>query len=482
MKTIKDLLELKSMRSTYLITGISSVNRTISRLDILDTPYPEVVKFLEKDEFMFTTFWNSKNDKKSRIGLVEAMIKKKCAGLGIMPELYLGSVIDNEIIELAKKHDFPILHISKESRWSEIIKEFYKLENITNKNEYIEIPYKQLFETFNKFNEDKNENKLLSSLSKILGIPILTYRDFLVNYCTIDQNLLWKIEPLIQNSVNQTNLTRSYIYTLDLYLNNYLMIHSKNGLVIASIFDNLGQTKIQFENLFKEVAEYYFDILGNTTKVSKELNKTKSLIGNYFAFLMKIDKFKHKNCLSNNLFLYKFIQSKGIAVYLVSATDIDDKELYKCISELNKTYEHRYLVYSPLELNKEGIEKVILELQKSDLELTQRAYMSIFSLSEVMLINIIKNSNYKIIEDNYNLLREYLIEDFSVEDLNTYRHYLVLKNINYVALMLDIHPNTVKYRINKIINAEKFLKLNISINFWNLEILLLVEIIVSNMI
>lgn len=482
MKTIKDLLDLKSMRSTYLITGISSVNRVISRLDILDTPYPEVVKFLEKDEFMFTTFWNSKNDKNSRIGLVESMIEKKCAGLGIMPELYLGSEIDSEIIEMAKKHDFPILHISKESRWSEIIKEFYRLENVTNKNEYRKIPYKLLFETFNKFNEEKNENKLLSSLSNILGIPILTYREHLVNYCSIDQKLLWRIEPLIQNSVNQTSLTRSYIYALDSYSNNYLMIHSKNGLLIASIFANLGQTKIQFENLFKEVAEHYFDILGNRTKVSKEFSITKSLIGNYFAFLIRVDSLKHNNCLSRNLFLYKFIQNKGIAVYLVSATDIDDKELYKYIAMLNKTYEHRYLVYCPLELNKEGIEKFILEMQKSDLDLTQRAYKSIFSLSEVMLINIIKNSNYKIIEDNYNLLREYLIEDYNFEDLNTFRHYLVLKNINYVSLMLDIHPNTVKYRINKIINAEKFLELNISINFWNIELLLLVEIIVSNMI
>lgn len=82
--TVATLLKIPSLSRAYLAAGSGGIARRIERLDILEHPFPEVDEYLEKNEFMFTSFWNSKDSKELRISLVKALISHGCSGIGII--------------------------------------------------------------------------------------------------------------------------------------------------------------------------------------------------------------------------------------------------------------------------------------------------------------------------------------------------------------------------------------------------------------
>ena len=86
--TVDALARLPSLLNSYVVAGEKGLSRTVERIDILETPYPEIVQYLEPGEFMFTTFWNSQDNKSARINLVKSMIEAVQPVLALWLTLY----------------------------------------------------------------------------------------------------------------------------------------------------------------------------------------------------------------------------------------------------------------------------------------------------------------------------------------------------------------------------------------------------------
>ena len=87
-----DILNLPSMREGYIAAGGNGAYRVIRRFEILEETYPAVVQYLDEGIFYLTSFWSLADNKENRIHLIEAMIEHRCAGIGIMPGSYPGSI------------------------------------------------------------------------------------------------------------------------------------------------------------------------------------------------------------------------------------------------------------------------------------------------------------------------------------------------------------------------------------------------------
>ncbi|MPN44423.1 hypothetical protein SDC9_191988 [bioreactor metagenome] len=99
MRRILDLLKLPSMAYSYIIAGSNGANNFVKKISFLEEPFPQVEKFINPDEFTFTSFWCMKTDPDNRVNLIKSMIEHKCAGIGIKPSPNLNGEIDQGIID-----------------------------------------------------------------------------------------------------------------------------------------------------------------------------------------------------------------------------------------------------------------------------------------------------------------------------------------------------------------------------------------------
>jgi len=452
MKNIMDLMKLPAMKTSYIIAGSQGIFNNVKRMDIQEISCPEVNKFLLKSEIMFTTFWNAKDDLE-RINLVKAMINNGCAGIGIMPGPYLNNQIDKEIIDLGNENSFPIIYIPSDIRWSDIVNQFSLLLD-SEKDSMLECKLAELFKIFYDFNESKNIEILCDSFSTFFDLPTIIKTDDIFFSKNIDKSdisiitskllsahnvrdninmpitIVSKKNNLIVSYYNQNSLIAIYINSKMIDSNNVTNFH-KIALIVLNELDKISRKKniIKNSNIFK----------------SEKILPCRVILLRKANVNLLVDKLKRQ---------YIFYEQNDFNDYLIMLVPniySDEKLLFKEFNKIIADSETDIFVFSDLLWTEKEINRQINMLKYNIVSLL--FIKGIYSLEELPILNFINYAPFDYKENIFNFYKEDLNVYTGLQFFDTLRLYLVIRNINSLSSLLDIHPNSVKYRISKCLKS-----------------------------
>lgn len=478
MIRVVDLLGLPSLENAYVIAGFDGIDNIIKKIDLMETPFPEVEKFLVPHECMFTTLYSLKDDKENRINLLKAMIEHKCACIAIIPGPYLGNVVDQELIDLGNNYSFPIIYLPADVRYSDIFSEYTTLSH-TGLLPKMDSTMLDVLYAFSEFHRDNDLRMFCKKLRQFLSLPIVIRADSTyyngLDSATSSAILSKAHAALINNPDRNFN-------TISLRINEHsiaIVYYGKKSILATKVsdttmnnpalrvFHNIAPVVVKELDLvckndpypreplkkpvLEENALYYIgfirsnDINSVAEKIGTEyLIYEKNLFYNYVLFLIPYSYDKKHNIFLEHA---QIMEKMKPELYIFSQTYYPRKELVNEIEMLNHTINSLFFLKGA------------------------------FSTDELPLIYALNYAphEYKEILRGLNKTGKRTDDDRSF--LDTLRLYLVLRNINDVSNILNIHVNSVKYRINKCLKDLGYENINLLGDLPALKLLLLLELL-----
>ena len=125
------LLQQSGLKGLRCITGESMLRKKkFQGISVLDNP--NATRWVKEGELVITSGYILEEQKEKNATIIKELIEAGCTGLGIKTKSYLKEVPE-ELIELAKENDFPVIDIPFYYSLSDIIEvvysRFYVLEN-----------------------------------------------------------------------------------------------------------------------------------------------------------------------------------------------------------------------------------------------------------------------------------------------------------------------------------------------------------------
>src|SRR5699024_3345809 len=132
---IAHVLDIQQLGNVEIISGENGIQNKVSNVTFVDAP--DGFKWCKEEDFIITSgFFLAGNKIKSKfLYLLNNLVKKKCAGIGIKTGRYIDS-IPTVVKEFSNKHKIPILSLPNNLSWSNI---YYPIVNEINKNQQKEI-------------------------------------------------------------------------------------------------------------------------------------------------------------------------------------------------------------------------------------------------------------------------------------------------------------------------------------------------------
>ena len=140
--TIKELLNIESLKGSKVLAGEKGLDRKIVKLNVMEVP--DIINWVEKGEFLLTTAYHMKDDVEQLRNLIIQLEKKGLAGMGIKTKRYINRIPDSCLYE-AEKLAFPLIEVPYQYSFSVILTEALteiinahintlgRIENIQNK-------------------------------------------------------------------------------------------------------------------------------------------------------------------------------------------------------------------------------------------------------------------------------------------------------------------------------------------------------------
>ncbi len=447
--TVEMLLRLNSMLNSYVIAGHEGIHTIVKRIDILETPFPEIERYLEPSEFMFTTFWNSKESKENRVNLVKSMIKHNGAGIGILADNCLNGIIDDEIIELGNKYLFPVISLSTDIRYSDIISEFSLLKNSIFIPE-LEVNLTDILYAINNFDNNKDLKVLCDKISDLLSTPIICISTDNIYYSKINEdcvnNIIYKINSIKKQRIFRKNIPA--VMTNDNI--NYIVAYYGKESIIATYLDKnkIGDAKIQ---IFNKIAPVLIEKIDNISinKLANKFNRNKLENGSYYyALIKKNNIFEYMSYFNENYHIFEIDNFYNYFICLIE--NKIDKSIYKIYSKILKDINPDLFIFSKNEFELKELYNQISILNKISKNLM--FLKGLYTADEIIILSTLLNTPYYQKDIIYKTNEYILNYNDNIDFLNTLRIYLSVKSISNVSDLLDIHPNSVKYRIDKVLN------------------------------
>ena len=200
--TVKELLEIDSMKDAVVLAGSEGLKRNITKLNVMEVP--DIINWVEEGEFLLTTAYSMKDD----IGVLDQLItdlaKKGVAGLGIKTKRYIEE-IPKTSLKKAELLEFPLIEIPYDISYSTIITEslteivdahaniLYRISNIQNSLIEVMLEGGSLKEIASVIHENLDGNAIVIK-EYIMGSS--------VTFCDIDK------KADIENAVKSDNYKR----------------------------------------------------------------------------------------------------------------------------------------------------------------------------------------------------------------------------------------------------------------------------------
>lgn len=167
--TVRQCLEIDVWKDVKVIAGEQGLDHIVCFVNIMEVP--EVVKWMKGGELLLTAGYAFKDDPVLQKELVNNLVEKSVAGLGIKPGQYL-SEVPSVIIEHADKVGLPILELPQDLPYMELmlpvfeIMISYQLYQLKKAEEI----HNRLLEVVLK---GGGFRRLCQSLSELVGNPVL---------------------------------------------------------------------------------------------------------------------------------------------------------------------------------------------------------------------------------------------------------------------------------------------------------------------
>lgn len=476
MNKVVDLLKLPCFDKCYIIAGINGIFNQVKRIDILETPFPEVEKYFEPNEFSLTSFWNHKDDKEKRIKLVESLINHKSAGIGIMPGLNLNDQIDQEILELADLHSFPIMYIPSNVRWSDVISDYSLLNNF-NKNSTIEHSYADILSAFSELHTEKNIQNFCEQISRLIELPIVIHSNNIYSYGLDNKTLSETTAKLYDIKAKKTFRINAPV---SLHINNenlsivYFGYHSIMATYVST--SNITNPKLEIFHKIAPLVAKELDFFSRNG--SERLTNSKATIEQntyyYIVVIRKDDIYSLVNYFNSKYLIYETNEFYNYIILLIE-TDLEKNEgIYSRFNRIVLDTDPSLFVFSNYLFSTKEIYNQIRLLKST---LSNLLFLNgIFHIDEIPLLYMAQTLPYKYKEDLAKLNSFNLNLGIESTFFDTLRLYLVLKNVKDVSDLLGIHSNSVKYRISKCLDTNDHEIHNDLSRIPNLRILLMIEI------
>lgn len=118
--TVKEFLELSSMKDAKVLAGGKGLERNITRLNVMEVP--DIINWVEKGEFLLTTAYSIKDNIEELDDLITQLNSKGVAGLGIKTKRYIKE-IPKASLQKAENLNFPLIDIPFDISYSTILGE-----------------------------------------------------------------------------------------------------------------------------------------------------------------------------------------------------------------------------------------------------------------------------------------------------------------------------------------------------------------------
>ncbi|BDH62005.1 purine catabolism regulatory protein [Lysinibacillus sp. PLM2] len=283
--TVKNVLAIPLLKSAKLLSGEKIISsQIIKSVSVMEIP---VENFVGKNEFVLTTAIGCGNNTELFLSYVREVFESGAAAMGIAVGRHV-PYVPEEIIDFCNNHDFPLIELPWELRFSEILKTVLEQINRWEQTSHLKADSIQR-ELLKLFLDHESVDYVLKYLSKDfqMGVELKRKRDF------TEPNLLEAIdldteEPTIIRHVNGsfTQVVPIKLLGKDTY---FLLLKSKKlnaqpipWLVLNQVVTILTlwiQKEITLaDNKQKEMDDYLKDLTnGNWINKEKFIDEGKKL-------------------------------------------------------------------------------------------------------------------------------------------------------------------------------------------------------------
>ncbi len=121
MITVQDVLQASAFEQSELLAGHNGLSREVSTITVAEVP--DAANWLRGGELVCSTAFFISQTVMYQNEWVESLIHNGASALAIKASRFLGTVPDT-ILEVANKHDFPIIGLPHEITWPTVIESF----------------------------------------------------------------------------------------------------------------------------------------------------------------------------------------------------------------------------------------------------------------------------------------------------------------------------------------------------------------------
>lgn len=121
---VRKVLEVARTMDGSQLAGKGGLERKVRFIEVMEVP--EVESWATEGVLVITNFYSVKDDDNQQVAIIQALIKKKAAGMIIK----LGRFVEHlppELIELADKNKFPIITIPKDVAYIDLLTPLYEM-------------------------------------------------------------------------------------------------------------------------------------------------------------------------------------------------------------------------------------------------------------------------------------------------------------------------------------------------------------------
>lgn len=116
--TVREALTIGILKQARVLAGAKGLSRVIEHVDVIEMP--DIKKWVRPNIFFLTSFYAVKDDLAAQVDLVRLIAESGGAGLAVDAHSFLKGV-PREVIEVAEAHNFPLLELSDEGGYIDII-------------------------------------------------------------------------------------------------------------------------------------------------------------------------------------------------------------------------------------------------------------------------------------------------------------------------------------------------------------------------
>ncbi|PKR84414.1 PucR family transcriptional regulator [Heyndrickxia camelliae] len=498
--TVKDLLQLPSLRGAEVLTGKDNLNRTVSSLSVLEVSnvdfFSEIIQTVQEEwyaeELVISSFYSIRDSVEKQCETIQHLHDLGELGLILY---YVGIVlpdIPEEVLQLADSQGFIIICMPKNDislRYNEVIYEVMEaiVSNQTVNDNFV----KETLEKVSLLPEHLQSVEItLKMLSDRLKANILLTNTHyeIVNQVMWPRNSTLDVAKVIEDYLQTNQNSKKEYHSLDRITPacfiEFKSIHQKNGEMLY-LFLIKENTKLPAKTIEKisEVVQVAINLWGDKHAEISEYALVKAIINDESEKMRRLGHLLHINVSAIQMMWMVYIndltEEKAIREELEEQLSkyystrviqiIDDciivllgNCLYKYhefeiaaefIESTNYISQISEVVYSPKMRNTQDVRRMY-QLVNSVGEKVHLIYpmRKLFTAAEIRsmkrAIDLSKQGE-EMIEECFSVIAPILNDK---ESLRTLMTFLLDANGDFdkCGKFLYIHKNTVKYRINKI--------------------------------